>query len=363
MPSRRSTVPNALKFLNQYPRSSKLWRFNSSVLMATTGLLGRLFLYGFHNVETPGLDKFIKTIDNAQRNGKGILTVANHISVLDDPVLWGLLPISKMLNPTKLRWSLGAANVCFTNKITSSFFSKGQVLCTHRFGAGPFQESLDAAVQLAYPRKDITDTDKSLPDNRFGAFGTIPPQWIHIFPEALVHQVYPPHDSSMKYFHWGISRIVLEAEKVPVIVPIFHQGLEQVLPEDRKDLKYVPRTIFLPKFVRKFRSWLTGKPDPLLVTLKFGFGEPVADELFAEERQKWQQLSPEEFDGPAARMLRSKVAAKLREQVSQVRLQMGYPEEDARLRDHAFWSDIPSIKDVKIAGLYGNSNILNKKDL
>lgn len=35
---------------------------------------------------------------------------------LDDPLIWGILPIRYMFSPENLRWSLGAHDICFQNK-------------------------------------------------------------------------------------------------------------------------------------------------------------------------------------------------------------------------------------------------------
>lgn len=40
---------------------------------------------------------------------------------LDDPVVWGILPTKYYLHPRKMRWSLGAADICFTNPSVSLF--------------------------------------------------------------------------------------------------------------------------------------------------------------------------------------------------------------------------------------------------
>jgi monolysocardiolipin acyltransferase len=42
----------------------------------------------------------------------------SHTSVcrLDDPVVWGILPLSYAFDPSNLRWTLGAADICFANK-------------------------------------------------------------------------------------------------------------------------------------------------------------------------------------------------------------------------------------------------------
>ena len=35
---------------------------------------------------------------------------------LDDPMIWGILPVSYMFNPDNMRWGLGSYDLCFTNK-------------------------------------------------------------------------------------------------------------------------------------------------------------------------------------------------------------------------------------------------------
>ncbi|KAK9448792.1 uncharacterized protein V1518DRAFT_418233 [Limtongia smithiae] len=337
------TASSALSTLNKYSRRTIAWNLSSRMIMAATGLLSRAFLYGFHNVETSGVKEFVSVLERAKREGRGILTIANHISVIDDPLLWGLLPLRKMLNPADLRWGLGAENICFTTKVTSKFFSLGQVLPTWRFGTGPFQGAVDTAVFLVSPPpreipKPYDPTKVFPPDN-------LHPQWIHIFPESLVHQAYAPHNTTMKYFHWGVSRVVLEPERLPIIVPIYHDGLQEIFPEDRVKLKYVPRTL-IPRFRKKDR-----------INLRFGFGEALDDDLFEAERQKWKSIAPEAYDSEDARALRSQVAAKLRESVIQLRAKMGYPPEDDRFKDHKFWSGINEESGIKVAGKYGNSKV------
>lgn len=41
---------------------------------------------------------------------------AYSLSSMDDPILWGILPLSYMFNPDNLRWGLGSYDLCFTNK-------------------------------------------------------------------------------------------------------------------------------------------------------------------------------------------------------------------------------------------------------
>ncbi|MCJ1333526.1 hypothetical protein MMC10_010226 [Thelotrema lepadinum] len=62
--------------------------------------------------------------------------------------------------------------------------------------------------------------------------------WIHIFPEGRIHQ--HPH-RTMRYFRWGISRLILEPDTCPDIVPMWLEGYEKVYSEDRGWPKPMPR--------------------------------------------------------------------------------------------------------------------------
>ena len=42
-------------------------------------------------------------------------------------------------------------NICFSNVFQSWFFNLGKILGTKRFGEGPFQGSLDAAIRILSP--------------------------------------------------------------------------------------------------------------------------------------------------------------------------------------------------------------------
>jgi len=98
---------------------SRPWQAASSVTIGAVGLLCKGFLNGFSRVETHGMDKFLQLLDERQDvagRQRGLLTVSNHISVMDDPILWGTLPLSYLFNPDNFRWGLGSYDLCFTNK-------------------------------------------------------------------------------------------------------------------------------------------------------------------------------------------------------------------------------------------------------
>ena len=61
---------------------------------------------------------------------------------------------------------------------------------------------------------------------------------MHVFPEGVVHQ----HGAvDVRYFKWGVARLILEAEPAPDVVPMFVDGTQRVMPEDRGFPRFLPR--------------------------------------------------------------------------------------------------------------------------
>ena len=164
------------------------------------------------------------------------------------------------------------------HRALSTFFSFGQTLPTHRaayseFGglfqptvtqairllsAQPYHEERDhhpfdrphfsaklrspdlvdpfSSNQLSYPLTYTTTGQDTFPAP--SAYLSRRHSWVHIFPEGRIHQ----HPSlSMRYFRWGVSRLILESEPLPQIVPIFVDGTQRIMHESRKFPRFVPR--------------------------------------------------------------------------------------------------------------------------
>jgi len=149
------------------------------------------------------------------REGRGVVTVSNHISVLDDPLMWGVMPMNTFFSFKNTRWTLGARDILFTNPVFSAFFRNGKVIDTAR-GDGIAQ----AAVDFTIERLDEGE-------------------WVHIFPQGYIRQdqLVPPLDR----LKWGIGRILTEVKSVPTIVPMWIKGFEKVMPEHRGFPRFVPR--------------------------------------------------------------------------------------------------------------------------
>ncbi|KAI0481045.1 hypothetical protein GGR56DRAFT_302526 [Xylariaceae sp. FL0804] len=281
-------------------------RLASSLIMGTVSSISRAFLYGLNSVEVTGLQRFLDILDQRRdplKRQRGLITVSNHISIVDDPLIWGVLPLHYAFDPANHRWGLGAHDICFQNKILGSFFSYGQVLPTHRHRHSPhgglFQPTMTQAIRLLCAPPSAAapppppqggpqdgDGDHDPPPDPFTAGGltyyttdgadAVPAPsahlrnrhgWVHVFPEACVHQ----HPALfLRYFKWGVSRLILEAEPAPDVLPVFVDGFQRVMPEGRGWPRFLPRA---------------------RVDVRLAFGEALdADVAFGDLRRRWRDL-------------------------------------------------------------------------
>lgn len=162
-----------------------------------------------------------------------LITLSNHISCIDDPVLWAiLLPFNYYYTQTEnVRWSGAAVDICFMKPWHSAFFSLGKTFPIIR-GAGLNQPAMDYGLAL-------------LKHN----------QWLHLFPEGRVmrddNQQVITNEARGYNFKWGISKLILDYFRSSLsttdlfeqnseirILPFYHLGMDKVLPIGRP---YLPR--------------------------------------------------------------------------------------------------------------------------
>lgn len=128
----------------------------------------------------------------------------------------------------------------------------------------------------------------------------------------------------MRYFKWGVSRLLLEPPTAPVVIPIFLSGFSDLMNESRGFPRFLPR-------IRK--------------DVRVAFGEPIDQSLWQDLRNDWKTLStrfgyqpdrvgdsgsmPEGLkSGQEVVRLRTEVTARVREEVVKLRRRLGWPEEE-----------------------------------
>ena len=149
--------------------------------------------------------------------------------------------------------------------------------------------------------------------------------WVHIFPEGRIHQRV---DKAIRYFKWGISRLILESEPCPDVVPIWIEGFDEVMHESRQFPRFIPRI---------------GKH----IVVYFG-GKIDTEKSFGDLRDRWRRLreaetttSPgDKWEGGAlndklkygdeAVNLRIECTNRVRHQILKLRSDRGFPHEDPK---------------------------------
>lgn len=205
-----------------------------------------------------------------------LLTVSNHMSTLDDPLMWGFkgFPIT---DAKLARWVLAAEDICFKNTVLSYFFRLGKCIPITR-GGGIYQEHMNEALER------LSDGE-----------------WLHTFPEGKVSQ----EDGPIRRLKWGTASLITRAPVTPIVLPIFHHGFHQVMPED-----YI--------FGRR-------PPFPLINKhIKIIVGEPIEFDLprlrkialseshnESEPRLGWPSIAPHGLDEVAQRYLYSNISEKI----------------------------------------------------
>ncbi|KAG9297922.1 hypothetical protein G9A89_018750 [Geosiphon pyriformis] len=189
--------------------SLRLWNFTSWCCITSCVLIAKFFLRFCAKSTVYNKEPFIKVLMDPQRT-RPILTVANHLSTLDDPLLWASLPLATNRSLNTVRWTLGAQEICFTSSLLSHFFAFGQVVPTVR-GAGIYQPAMNFALDRLNEGK-----------------------WVHIFPEGKINPT-----PSMIPLRWGVGRLMMETSNLPIVVPLWHKGLQEIMPLERES-SYIP---------------------------------------------------------------------------------------------------------------------------
>ncbi|CAL1382679.1 unnamed protein product [Linum trigynum] len=155
-----------------------------------------------NNTSVRNADTLLRLV-RSRPPGVPLITVSNHMSTLDDPLLWGFkgFPIT---NSKLARWVLAAEDICFRNSLYSYFFRQGKCIPITR-GAGIYQDHMSEALQRLSNG-----------------------EWLHTFPEGKVNQEIAP----IRRLKWGTASLIVRAPVTPIVLPIVHRGFQEVMPEN-----------------------------------------------------------------------------------------------------------------------------------
>lgn len=134
-----------------------------------------------------------------ERDGRGLLTFSNHVSLFDDPLLISNFNVTRY---DDVRWVAADAINFFGSPFKAWLFTAGKAVPIAR-GSGLNQPG------LAFVRDRLAE----------GA-------WVHIFPEG--GRTRDPRALMTHPVKTGIGRLMAEAQ--PIALPFYHYGMHEVLP-------------------------------------------------------------------------------------------------------------------------------------
>ncbi|XP_059477941.1 tafazzin [Neocloeon triangulifer] len=182
---------------------SRCWKLLSSFVLGSVGLINKVITSQLNTRKVFNKEILHAELDRPKKIP--LITVSNHHSCMDDPGLWGAMLNSweHLCDRNVMRWSLAAHDICFTNKIHSYFFMMGKCIPVIR-GAGVEQEAI-----------------------KFCSERLSEGSWVHVFPEGKVNMTQEP-----MRIKWGVGKLVWDCPEVPTIIPMWHVGMEEILPNE-----------------------------------------------------------------------------------------------------------------------------------
>ena len=158
--------------------------------------LCRFFMTTLNSLNIEGVEKFESL---KHRQGRGLLTFSNHVSLFDDPLL---PPNFGLPRYEEIRWTATDAVNFFGSPLTAWFFNLGKGVAIVR-GAGLDQPGFH------FLRDRLREG-----------------QWVHIFPEA--GRTRHPLALMTHPFKPGVGHLMAETQ--PIALPFYHYGMHEILP-------------------------------------------------------------------------------------------------------------------------------------
>ncbi|PKA62435.1 N-acylphosphatidylethanolamine synthase [Apostasia shenzhenica] len=175
-----------------------------AIIFMAAGAFAKVFTSFLNSTHVHNAETLVRLV-RSRPPYQPLITVSNHMSTLDDPLMWGFKGFPTM-NAKLARWVLAAEDICFKNAIYSYLFRLGKCIPITR-GAGIYQEYMNEALDIL-----------------------ISGGWLHTFPEGKICQESIP----IRRLKWGTASLIVRAPITPIVLPIVHCGFEKVMPEKYK---------------------------------------------------------------------------------------------------------------------------------
>ncbi|XP_004287699.1 PREDICTED: N-acylphosphatidylethanolamine synthase-like [Fragaria vesca subsp. vesca] len=232
-----------------------------------------------HNADT------LLNLVRSRPKGLPLITVSNHMSTLDDPLLWGIkgFPIC---DANLTRWVLAAEDICFKSSPLSYFFRLGKCIPITR-GDGIYQEHMNEALER------LSEGD-----------------WLHTFPEGKVYQ----EDAPIRRLKWGTASLIARAPVTPIVLPIVHRGFDKVMPDKSSRGKRPPFPL-LNKEIKIFIGEPMKFDIPKMKQVAISMSPKTSHPSLG-----WPSLCPGGLDEAAQRCLYSAISEKIQNALERLRI-------------------------------------------
>ncbi|CAI5739459.1 unnamed protein product [Peronospora destructor] len=195
-------------------------------LFAAATLGSKFFLTVMNETKVEGVEILIQQLEQRPK-GAAVITVSNHSATVDDPAVFANMMPWRYVWPWKGRWSLASQEYCYTKgKLVSALFFGAKTLPVKR-GAGIDHQMIQAIFDKVEEGS-----------------------WVHIFPEGKIvqHEALggrpSPRREEIGRLKWGVGKLIARATKRPIVVPLYHYNMEQLMPQDENNclISVMPRT-------------------------------------------------------------------------------------------------------------------------
>ncbi|XP_073390283.1 N-acylphosphatidylethanolamine synthase isoform X2 [Physcomitrium patens] len=204
--SRSAAAPRTITTLANVAKGSHLGGIPRRMVLTTVGAITKFYGILLNNTKVHNGDTLLSLV-KSRPPGTPLVTVSNHMSTLDDPLMWGIrgLPLA---DPKRCRWTLAAEDICFTNVFFSYFFRLGKCIPITR-GAGIYQPHMAEALERLNEG-----------------------EWLNTFPEGKVCQELGP----LRRLKWGTASLIARAKVMP---ENYWNGRRPLLPLVNKNVDIV----------------------------------------------------------------------------------------------------------------------------
>lgn len=113
------------------------------IVIAAVGAFAKVFTSFLTSTSVHNSETLIRLVRHRSPRVP-LITVSNHMSTLDDPLMWGFRGFPTT-DARLARWVLAAEDICFKNTVLTYFFRLGKCIPITR-GAGIYQEHMNEAL-------------------------------------------------------------------------------------------------------------------------------------------------------------------------------------------------------------------------